>query len=250
MRRIVIGVGLTLAASAVAFASEASHHWSYAGSTGPSYWGELDPTFASCGKGKAQSPIDIRNGQVRRETLPALTFDYKPGSLHIIDNGHSIQIDVQPGSTLRIGEKSYQLVQFHFHHPSEEQIDGRSADMVAHLVHRDSAGKLVVVAVLLDRGNANTLVKTLWRHLPKQQERVEVFPHVGINPASLLPADRRYFTYSGSLTTPPCSEDVRWIVLKSHSTLSPSEIATFAARYPNDARPVQNLNGREVLASR
>lgn len=250
MRRIVIGLGLTLAASAVAFASEASHHWSYAGPTGPSHWAELDPKFASCGKGKAQSPIDIRTSQAPREALPALTFDYKPGPLHIIDNSHSIQITVQPGSTLRIGGKSYQLVQFHFHHPSEEQIDGRSADMVAHLVHRDSTGKLAVVAVLLDRGNANTLVETLWRHLPKQQEREEAFTGVRINPASLLPADRGYYTYAGSLTTPPCSEDVGWIVLKSHSTLSASEIATFAARYPNDARPVQNLNGREVLASK
>ena len=110
-------------------------------------------------------------------------------------------------------------------------------------------GKLAVVAILFDTGKANPTVDALWSHLPKQKEHEADFNDVRINPATLLPANRAYFTYTGSLTTPPCSEDVRWIVLKSHSTLSKGEIATFAAHYPNDARPVQNLNGREILAT-
>jgi carbonic anhydrase len=246
---IIIVSGLTFAASAGALASEQSHRWSYAGQTGPSHWAELDSKFAACATGKRQSPIDIRTHDVHGQRLPGLVFDYRSSPLHIIDNGHSIQVDLDPGSTLRIGDKSYSLVQFHFHHPSEERINGKSSEMVAHLVHRDADGKLAVVAILFDTGKANPTVDALWSHLPKQKEHEADFNDVRINPAALLPPNRAYFTYTGSLTTPPCSEDVRWIVMKSHSTLSKGEIATFAAHYPNDARPVQNLNGREILAT-
>ena len=227
-----------------------SHHWSYSGESGPSHWAELDAKNKACGTGKSQSPIDIRTQDVHKQTLPTLEFHYRPSPLHLIDNGHSIQVNVDPGSSLKIGGKSYELFQFHFHHPSEERINGKGSDMVAHLVHRDSAGALAVVAVLLEAGKSNATVESLWSHLPKQKEHVMDFQGVRIDPAGLLPADRSYFTYIGSLTTPPCSEGVRWLVLKSPSTLSKSEIATFAARYPNDARPLQKLNGREVLATK
>ena len=250
MQRILIGfIGLTAAAVSNLPAGAEPHHWSYSGKTGPSHWTELDAKNSACNTGRNQSPIDIRTRDVGGENLPALTFDYRPSPLHIIDNGHSIQVDVEPGSFLRIGEKSYQLVQFHFHHPSEERINGKAADMVAHLVHRDSEGALAVVAVLLNRGKANDMVEALWQHLPKQKEHELDFSAVKIDPAELLPADHSYFTYTGSLTTPPCTEGVRWIVLKSPSSLSKGEIATFAAHYPNDARPVQKLNGRKVVAT-
>ncbi len=243
-------IAITFAgASAMALASEPSHHWSYAGRSGPSHWAELDPKFAACGRGKAQSPIDIRVREVRGIRLPALVFDYKSASLHIIDNGHSVQVDVDPGSWLRIGDESYQLIQFHFHHPSEERIDGKAAEMVAHLVHRDSKGRLAVVAVLLNTGEANPTVEALWSHLPKQKDHRADVKDVLVNASALLPEDHGYFTYTGSLTTPPCSEGVRWIVLKSSATLSKEQIATFAALYPDDARPIQELNGRQVLAT-
>ena len=135
---IIIVSGLAVAASVGALASEQSHHWSYAGRTGPTHWAELDPKFAACGSGKRQSPIDIRTHDVHGQGLPALVFDYRSSPLHIIDNGHSIQVDLDRGSTLRIGDKSYNLVQFHFHHPSEERINGKPSEMVAHLVHRDA----------------------------------------------------------------------------------------------------------------
>jgi carbonic anhydrase len=141
-------------------------------------------------------------------------------------------------------------VQFHFHHPSEERIDGKQAEMVAHLVHKDSAGKLAVVAVLIDPGKPNATIDKLWNHVPHEQEHQADFAAVSVDPSALLPADRGYFTFAGSLTTPPCSEGVRWFVLKSRSPLSKAEIATFAARYHNDARPVQALNGREVRATK
>ena len=248
-RDIAIVLGLIVAASATAFAGTASHHWSYAGESGPSHWAELDSGFAACGSGKAQSPIDIRTRHLHGESLPPLVFDYRPSPLHVIDNGHSIQVDVDPGSLLRVGNDTYKLVQFHFHHPSEERIDGKAAQMDVHLVHRDSEGRLAVVAVLLEIGDENQALDVVWDHLPKDKDRKTDFEDVRVDPAALLPTNRGYFTYTGSLTTPPCSEGVRWIVLKSPSTLSKAEIATFATRYPNDARPVQKLNGRQVFVT-
>ena len=248
MRRGTLpAIAFAAAAGATGLGGDAAHHWTYAGRDGPSHWAELDPKFVACAAGKAQSPINIRTRDVHRERLPPLIFDYRPTSLHIIDNGHSIQVDVDPGSSLRIGDKLYRLVQFHFHHPSEERIDDTGAELDMHLVHRDPEGNLAVVAVQLNPGTANSMVDAMWNHLPKQKEHKADFPDVLINPAALLPADRGYFTYTGSLTTPPCSEGVRWIILKAPSSLSKGEIAAFAARYPNDARPVQNQNGREVL---
>jgi len=247
---MAVAIGLTAVTAAFVPASaEQHHHWSYSGKGGPSHWAELDPKNAACRAGKSQSPVNIRTQDVRRAPLPKLKFNYRSTPLHIIDNGHSVQIDVEPGSLLEIGDKSYQLLQFHFHHPSEELINGKRSEMVAHLVHRDSEGKLAVVAVLLRVGQPNTTAETLLSHLPKKEHAAD-FKDVLINPAGLLPTDRGYFTYTGSLTTPPCSEGVRWLVLRSPSTLSKHEIAVFAKLYPNDARPVQKLNGREVLGTK
>jgi carbonic anhydrase len=250
-KRILIGTAAIMATAAGSMPLRAEpHHWSYSGEGGPSHWAELDAKNAACGTGKSQSPIDILVRDAHSERLPALAFHYRPSRLHIIDNGHSIQVNVDPGSSLKVGDKTYQLVQFHFHHPSEERINGKGSPMVAHLVHRNSAGGLAVVAVLLNAGLPNATVESLWGHLPKQKGHQADFKDVRIDPAGLLPSDRAYFTYAGSLTTPPCSEGVRWFVLKTPSTLSKSEIATFAAHYPNDARPIQKLNGREVLATK
>ena len=237
-------------AALVPASAEQHHHWSYSGEGGPSHWAELDAKNAACGEGKSQSPVNIRTQDVRRTQLPKLMFNYQPAPLHIIDNGHSVQINVEPGSVLKVGDKSYQLLQFHFHHPSEELMNGKRSEMVAHLVHRDTEGKLAVVAVLLRTGQPNSTVEALWSHLPKQKGKEADFNDALINPAGLLPSDHSYFTYTGSLTTPPCSEGVRWLVLRSESTLSKNEIAVFAKLYPNDARPAQKLNGRQVLGTK
>ncbi|MCH8614851.1 carbonic anhydrase family protein [Sphingomonas sp. SM33] len=250
-RAMPVAIGLTMVTAAFVPASaEQHHHWSYSGEGGPSHWAELDTKNAACGEGKSQSPVNIRIQDVRRTQLPKLMFNYRTTSLHIIDNGHSVQINVEPGSVLKVGDMSYQLLQLHFHHPSEELINGKRSEMVAHLVHRGTEGKLAVVAVLLRAGQPNSTVEALWNHLPKQKEREAYFKDVLINPAGLLPMDRSYFTYTGSLTTPPCSEGVRWLVLRSPSTLSKHEIAVFSKLYPNDARPVQKLNGRQVLGTK
>ncbi len=146
-------------------------------------------------------------------------------------------------------EQKYQLVQFHFHHPSEERIDGHGYDMVAHLVHKDPAGHLAVVAVLLKQGQANPLIQTLWDHLPKQVGQEASVANVQVNAADLLPKHTGYYAFEGSLTTPPCTEGVRWLVLSDPEGISPSELHTFSAIYPNNTRPTQAANGRVVKES-
>jgi carbonic anhydrase len=248
---VAVAVGL-LAPVLPSFGAEGAPHWSYGGSTGPSHWGTLEQDYGACGLGKTQSPIDIRDDVAKQADLPAIRFDYKPTSLKMIDNGHTIEINYEPGSFITVGDKRYELLRFHFHKPSEEKINGKSADMVAHLVHRSADGNLAVVAVLLESGSINPLVRTLWAHLPHLKEKgtETVFDTVSINAADLLPTDRAYYTFTGSLTTPPCTEGVTWFVLKSPTSVSADEIARFARLYPMNARPVQALNGRTVEASR
>lgn len=222
-------------------------HWSYGGHAGPAKWAEVDPHFATCKLGKLQSPIDIRGAKAT--DLPAIRFDYQPSPLKVIDNGHTIQVNYAPGSSIDVGGARYELVQFHFHKPSEEKIDGKSHAMVAHLVHKNADGQLAVVAVLLDRGRANPTIDTIWRHLPKEKER-ETAVDASVDAATLLPRNRGYYTFEGSLTTPPCSEAVRWFVLKTPVKIADSEIAAFGRRYPMNARPTQPRNGRTIEATR
>jgi carbonic anhydrase len=238
--RLRLALSLIGLGSVAAAAGETAHHWAYSGPDGPAHWGQ------GCVAGKAQSPIDIRAASAKHLKLAGLVFNYAPTALHIADNGHTIQVDVDKGSTLTAGGVRFPLVQFHFHKPGEEAIDGRRSAMDVHLVHRDAEGNLAVVAVPLEDGAANTLVSTLWRHLP-EKGHMESPPGVTIDPSQLLPSDRHYFTYVGSLTTPPCTEGVRWFVLKSPVTLSAAEIGTFASRYPANARPLQRVNSREIL---
>jgi carbonic anhydrase len=222
-------------------------HWSYSGAESPAHWGSLDPEYSVCSLGHTQSPINIAHAKLA--DLPALMFDYKATTLNILDNGHTIQVNFAPGSTLSVGEKTYTLKQFHFHHPSEEHVNGRGFPLVAHLVHQDSAGHLAVVAILFEEGAANALINSLWSHIPANKGKAEDVPSVSVQALDLLPVERSYFTYMGSLTTPPCSEGVIWYVLKKHPTVSAQQIATFSRIYPMNARPIQPRNGRSVLES-
>ena len=186
-------------------------HWTYEGATGAEHWSELDPEYAACNSGKEQSPIDIRNAQ--KAELPALRFEYKSGSLkYLINNGYTIRVNYHgaPGSGnfLTVGDKRYQLTQFHFHRPSEEYIDGKPYDMVLHLMHLASDGKIGGVAVLLKAGSANATVQQLWEHMPTTESKEMEIPGLEIDPAGLLPRDADYYTYMGSLTAPPCTEGV------------------------------------------
>jgi carbonic anhydrase len=248
-RHVVAGLAALLLVPFGLSAGDATHHWTYKGSTGPTHWAALEPDFAACGSGHAQSPIDIRQDAVLKANLPAIAFDYRPAPLKIVDNGHTIQVNYAPGSFIDVGGQRYELVQFHFHKPSEERIDGKHYDMVAHLVHKDTEGRLGVVAVPLAAGAINPMVALLWNNLPARKGTEVEVQGVQVDAADLLPADRAYYTFTGSLTTPPCSEGVTWFVLKHPSTLSAGEIGRFAHEYPMNARPVQPLNGRVVRTS-
>jgi carbonic anhydrase len=226
----------------------ATHEWDYGTEHGPRHWGDLKQDFASCNTGHRQSPIDIEKAE--KADLPPITFDYKPSSLRIVDNGHTILVSYDPGSSIRVGDVTYQLKQFHFHRPSEEAIHGKTSDMVAHLVHADAEGHLAVVAVLLEHGNENALVRELWKHIPMEKERETLLEAVKINVADLLPKGRGYYTFEGSLTTPPCSEGVTWFVLKQPVPISAGEVAQFSKIYPHNARPVQPLHERVVRQTR
>ncbi len=226
----------------------AAHEWSYSGSEGPEHWGELSPEFAACKTGHRQSPVNIVSAQ--SADLPAIQFEYKPSPLHIINNGHTIQINYAPGSFIKIGDKRYELKQFHFHHPSEETIKGKRFPLELHLVHSDADGNLAVVSVLLEDGSANSLIETLWGLAPKTAGPEKDDDKLQINVADLLPSNRSYFAFAGSLTTPPCTEGVSWFVLKTPITISRKEGMKFAEIYPLDERPTQSLNGRPVLESK
>jgi carbonic anhydrase len=249
-RSLAVAVGAVLSIAAITCHSAEDKHWSYSGATGPAKWGTLEKEFAQCQLGQTQSPIDIPDANARKGDLASLLFAYKPSPLKIVDNGHTIQVDYAPGSFVSIDGKQYELVQFHFHKPSEEKIDGKAHDMVAHLVHRGPGGKLAVIAVLLDTGTENPLIKTLWDNLPKEKGKDNVVDAVKINAVDLLPTNKGYYTYAGSLTTPPCSEDVTWFVLKTPVQVSADEIARFGRAYPMNARPVQPLNDRDIQATR
>jgi len=178
--------------------------------------------------------------------LPAIKFDYKPSPLKVIDNGHTIQVNYAPGSSIDVGGARYELVQFHFHHPSEEKIDGKAHSMVVHLVHKSAEGKLAVVAVLLDPGGASELIDTVWKNIQHEKGKEATVANASIDVTKLLPDKRDYYTLQGSLTTPPCSEGVTWFVLKAPVKIAQAEVAAFAKIYPHNARPVQPLNGRTV----
>jgi carbonic anhydrase len=168
----------------------------------------------------------------------------------MIDNGHTIMINYAPGSSIRVGDKQYALKQFHFHRPSEEKINGKTYDMVVHLVHADQNGNLAVVAILLESGKSNPLIQELWNDLHKEKEREERLDTITINLANLLPPDHGYCTFSGSLTTPPCNENVTWFVRKHPVTVTKEEIEQFAKLYQHDARPTQPLYDPVVLESK
>jgi carbonic anhydrase len=225
------------------FATE--HHWSYGGEAGPDKWGSLDAADAACSAGGQQSPIDIAGTIVARERPLKISWIKAPDK--IVNNGHTIQMDFAEGDTLRLGDRSYVLKQFHFHHPSEHLVQGKRFAMEAHFVHAATDG-LAVVAVLMVAGKPNSVFKKIVSTMPSE-EGPAVPAHPTIDPRRLLPMQQVYYHYEGSLTTPPCSETVDWIVLARPIEVDEADIARFAKLYPMNARPVQKLDRRFVLSS-
>jgi carbonic anhydrase len=226
--------------------------WDYQGARGHAHWSELDPAYAVCNRGSEQSPVDIRGA--RRAELPPLAFDYVSEPVrYVINNAHTIRVNYHDapgaGSALVVDGKRYQLTQFHFHRPSEELIAGRRYAMVLHLMHTAADGEVAGVAVLISAGKANAAIAELWKHLPQREGQLTA-GDLSVNPADMLPANKGYYVYTGSVTAPPCTEGVKWFVLKHPVELSAAQIAAFARLYPDDVRPPQPLNGRIVLESR
>jgi carbonic anhydrase len=214
-------------------------HWDYKAADS---WAALSPEFAACGTGKQQSPIDLQ--PVRAEATD-IVFQYTPTPGVIKDNGHTYQVDLEPGSSIVIDGERYNLLQFHVHAPSEHKVAGEQYAMEVHLVHKSPAGGLAVVGVLVDRGAANAGLATAWKKLPRpgRSEKLKK----PFNPVSLLPEDRSLYRYSGSLTTPPCSEGVVWNVLRHTVSHDSREIDVVRARFGDTARPVQELFERKLL---
>lgn len=221
-------------------------HWSYTGEGAPTNWAALKPEFQLCASGQRQSPIDIRNG-IAVDLAPP-KFDYRPSGFAVVDNGHTVQVNLAPGNSMEIMGRRYDLLQFHFHRPSEERINGRQFEMSVHLVHKDPEGRLAVVGLVLERGAAQPIVQQVWNNLPLERNE-PVMAAEQIDPAALLPTDRGYYTYMGSLTTPPCSEGVLWMVMQQPVQASPDQINIFSRLYPMNARPIQQASGRLIKQS-
>jgi carbonic anhydrase len=219
-------------------------HWTYEGEEGPQHWGELSPDYEACAVGMEQSPIDIE--EVTEQELPDISFDYSPAQLEILNNGHTVQVNYPPGSGIELEGTRHELLQFHFHTPSEHRVAGRQADAELHLVHRSAAGALAVVGVLLNEGDENPALAPVWDNLPAQPGPAQTFEQQ-VDAEALLPASRTTFRYPGSLTTPPCSEGVSWLLMTDPITLSSAQLAELTAIIEGNNRPVQPLNERTVL---
>ena len=221
-------------------------HWTYEGDDGPQNWARMSPEFNLCSIGKRQSPINIQDDNTLLGPAESLQFNYHPSDASVVNNGHTILVEVNGENTLTVRGSTYRLVQMHFHAPSENEINFKRTAMVAHLVHKNDEGQFAVVAVQLDVGDANTLIDKVWTYMPLDTgDRVRM-PAGSLNTNEIMPADQRYYQFMGSLTTPPCSENVLWMVIKQPLTVSRAQFKLFTQLYPMNARPVQPVNGRVV----
>ena len=220
--------------------------WGYTGEGAPQRWGELGPANRLCAIGTRQTPIDIRD--TFKVELERIQFDYRPSGFAVIDNGHTVQVNVDPGNGLTVMGRRFELQHLQFHRPSEERINGRQYDMSAHLFHKDDQGRLAVVAVLLERGQDQPVVQAIWNSLPlEKHEALRASGPIDLN--QLLPAERGYFTFMGSLTTPPCTEGVLWMVMRQPVPISAQQLTLFSKLYPMNARPIQAGSGRVIKES-
>lgn len=243
--KALAGLALCPICAPKAFTAEGAH-WGYEGETGPAHWGGIDAASKVCSIGSQQSPIDI-TGAIKAQ-LPPLKIAWSKKPDTIVNNGHTIQLNFSPGNTLKVGSDSYDLVQFHFHHPSEHTIAGKNSPMEVHFVYGNASGGLAVIGVMMTEGKANpTFGKIAATMPPKQGEPVKA--DAAIDPAKLLPARLPYYRYSGSLTTPPCSEVVNWLLVREPVHVAKADIDAFAKLFPMNARPVQKDNRRFVLQS-
>lgn len=247
--KIIKSITITALLSASLFASSHGTHWGYTGHAGPSNWGDLDSKYTMCKVGSSQSPINISDEvSVESKNLQKIAFDYKTAASSVVNNGHTIQVNVKGGSSISVDGIVFELKQFHFHTPSENHIKGTSFPLEAHFVHASKDGKLAVVAVMFEDADENPILKTIWNKMPK---KVGESVACGLNAKkinSILPKDKSYYRFNGSLTTPPCSEGVRWFVMKNYSHISAAQTKEFLDLFHHaNNRPIQNINARKVM---
>ena len=239
----VLATGMMMGSAMAQTAGHASPHWGYTGKTGPSHWSELESDFTSCKLGKTQSPIDIRSAKT--SAMAPIDFQYASSAGEIVNNGHTVQVNLNDAGSVKLASGAYKLLQFHFHTPSEESINGKHYPLVAHLVHKNEQGELAVVAVLFKQGKENATLKQVFDGLPPTAGDKHPLD-ANIDLMAILPAKHSYYAFMGSLTTPPCSEGVHWQVLKQPVEISARQLAAFKKLYAMNARPIQPLNGRAV----
>ena len=247
LRRSLACLALMLAiASPLAAQETEPPHWTYEGDAGPAAWGSLDEAYALCATGAEQSPIDLANAEAF--DLVNVQTDYHTSALTILNNGHTIQANYDAGSSIVVNQSTYALAQFHFHTPSEHSIDGEQFPMEAHFVHRSADGALAVIGVMLIEGEAdNAAFAPVFDAMPAEAGEPIAVENVTLDVNAMLPTDPRFYTYRGSLTTPPCSEGVRWIVMTTPVEVSAAQLAAFQALFAHNARPVQPVLERGLL---
>lgn len=243
-RVVLLVLGVAAAASA-----QSGANWEYSGKAGPVNWSRLDRAYRACSQGHEQSPIDIRGAHLNKGLQP-IEFHYIGGPVSVENTGQTVVVHVDPGSYIVADGQRYELQEFNFHHPSEEAIKGKLTDMDVHLVHKSTTGKMAVIAVRLsmDRGDPNAVLAALWPHLPQRAGATEKVTDI-INAGGFLPADRGYWTYTGSLTTPPCTEGVRWFVFEDVLSISRSQLRALTSLFPMNSRPLQDAHGRRIEAN-
>ncbi|MDQ1264127.1 MAG: carbonic anhydrase [Campylobacterota bacterium] len=224
-------------------------HWGYTGHEGPANWGDLAADYSLCKSGKSQSPININSEvTVESEGLEKIGFDYSTGISSVINNGHTIQVNFDEGSSITIDGIKFPLVQLHFHTPSENQINGKEFPLEGHFVHATKDGSLAVIGLMFEDGAENPFIKKVWAKMPRQAGGKEALSIPASEVNALLPKEKEYYRFNGSLTTPPCSEGVRWLVLKSYSTISKAQTKEFLDVFHHaNNRPVQPINARKVI---
>ena len=243
---LLLATGCNESAPHVKAETHHAKHWGYTAEVAPSHWSELKESFKMCSEGKSQSPINIvATSDIE---LPTLNLNYTTGSKSIIDNGHTVQVNIDDGSVLKIDGADYKLKQFHFHTPSENNINGASFPLEAHFVHATDDGKLAVVAVMFKEGTENATLAKIWKKLPVLKRGTEAKCGLTSDEVkSLMPTNKDYYKFTGSLTTPPCSENVKWHVYKTPLTVSKAQASAFTALFghPNN-RPIQDTNKRVI----
>lgn len=247
--RILISTAAVALLSSALLASGGKTHWGYTGHEAPQHWGELSDDYEMCKDGKSQSPINITPAvTVQSKGLEKIGFDYNTGISSVINNGHTIQVNFEKGSSITVDGVKFPLVQFHFHTPSENEIDGKSFPLEGHFVHATKDGELAVVALLFEDGAENPFIKKVWAKMPHKAGGKESLNIPAAEVNALLPQDKAYYRFNGSLTTPPCSEGVRWLVLKNYSNISKEQTKEFLELFHHaNNRPVQPINARKVM---